>query len=137
MRALRGPAFLRYAGVAATWANGARHDADAFAGVHLLLEWMSGESFSDDLEYDLALRQIGTAKGVAIHRRVVIGRHVNGRRDVARQGTTECLLKWYPLALINGLDELCNRPLRDLNAQGIAIEACDGFSNLTEGVGHG
>jgi len=51
---------------------------------------MTGESAPGDRKHGVPLRcEIGAAQGVAVHRRVVVRGHVDGRDDVLRQHPAE------------------------------------------------
>ena len=70
--------------------DSARHDADAFAGLHRALERRAGKGAAGNLERNLTVAlEIGEARRVAVHRRVVVRGDIKWRDDVLGQHAPE------------------------------------------------
>jgi hypothetical protein len=102
--ALYAAQFLRHHGVQPGGHNRAGHDAQALARAHLPGKGRAGISVPTLRSSVGAPRsQRGAGEGVAVHRRVVVRRHVDGRDHVGRQHAAQCLVQRLILALTDGL----------------------------------
>ena len=83
---MAGHVLLRDHGVAAGRHHAAGHDAHAFAGAGTSVGRPAGVDGGDDFQRGRAVgAQVGAAQRVAVHRRIVVRRHVDRRDDVGRQ----------------------------------------------------
>ncbi len=124
---------LRHHGVAARGHHRAGHDAHGAARGRFAAEGMTGEPASGDRKHGVALRcEIGAAQGVAVHRRVVVGGHVDGRNDVLRQHPAECRAHRQALVGLYRLHAGLNDRQRRVHPKGVGVIAADAGDDVLQ-----
>ena len=76
---------LHHHRIGAAWHLRAGEDAGRTAGGQRQADLAGGDALADGQHGAGGVDQVGHANGVAVHRAVVFGRHVDARHDVARQ----------------------------------------------------
>ena len=118
-----------------------RHDragGDAHAGLrrHRAGEVLPGQAAADHAQPCRRIgAQLGAAQREAIHRRVVVRRHVDGRDDVARQHTAQRVADRAELHRLHRADQARDELLRLRHRQRVRVVAGQACGNLLQ-AGH-
>ena len=104
-RSVNAAQLLRHHGVGARRHHRAGHDAHALHAAQCAVERRAGVDRGDHIEHAASARREQRAvESEAVHRRVVVCRHVDGRDDIARQHAAQRLRERHAFALRDRLD---------------------------------
>ncbi len=88
--ALGAAGFLHHDGIGTWRHHRAGHYADAFPGAYCALEWFAGQRFADFPQLNFFCRiQIGKFHRPAVHRRIIVPRHIDPRHNLLRQYSSQ------------------------------------------------
>src|SRR5260221_9867511 len=121
--------FLDHHGVAARRHHGTSHDAHALARIHLSCKWSAGQRRANLGE---RLVEVRATQRIAVHRRVVVRRHVDARHDVLGQHPAQRFPYWYFFMIADRRDARAHRLARLVDVQrvrGVAVEAAHRLKN--------
>ena len=129
---------LRHHGVEAGRHHGARHDSQALAGQHFTHPLVACEARADHVERGRRIdQQVAAAQRVAIHRRVVVCRHVDGRNDIAGQHAAERRADRHALDGLDPRHQARDELLRLRHRQCLGVVAPDAGSDVLKALHHG
>ena len=75
-------------------------------------------------------------KGIAVHGRIVVGRHADGRDNIVRQHAAQCFKKVQLLRVRDRLSQLCQEHIDVRDTQGLWVVALKFCGDLVNGF-HG
>jgi hypothetical protein len=128
---------LRHDGVEPRRHERTRHDAHALAGQDFAAHGLARKACADHVERGRRVdEQVAAAQGKAVHRRVVVRGHVDGRDDVAGQHAAQCAADGHALGRIEHRHESRDEVLSLRDGQCLGVVARDAGGDLGE-RGHG
>ena len=124
LRALDAGEFLRHHGVQPGRHDGAGHDLHAFAGRHRSAPGGAGQRRADAAQAQrLAGLQLRAVEGKAVHGRVVVRRHADGRDHVFGQHPAQRLGQRHALHFGDGLDQALQKGGHGVGVQRLRVVA--------------
>ena len=135
--------FLRHHRVQTRRHDGAGHDLHALASVYLPLPSFACQSGADHLQ-TLCGRQTVAMEGIAVHGRVVMGRHAQGGNHVLGQYPVQRLKQGHSLRAAQGRHHVRQKSQHAVGRQGLRVIARQLFTDFGQcgcrvesGLGHG
>ena len=122
--------FLHHHRVRACRHHRAGGDAHALPGAYAAAEGLPGERGADLLEDRVAGAEVRKAHRVAVHRGVVVARHVDRGHDVLGEHAAERLAHRQALRLRHRHEAGTDRRARLLHVQRIGVVALDGVDDF-------